>query len=139
MAPEVLLKNYDERCDIWSTGVIMYMMMVRRPPFRGINEQEVMENILSVEPVFSKEIRDKYSPECVTFVRSLLVKNPSERLSVEKAYSHCWLQKQAGKLSLIEQEKHVIEQIGNFKVSWTILSSRTSWKRWCTPSSSPNS
>ena len=35
VAPEVLLKNYDERCDIWATGVIMYMMMARRPPFRG--------------------------------------------------------------------------------------------------------
>ncbi len=32
----------------------MYMMMTRRPPFRGADEQEVMENILSVEPSFSK-------------------------------------------------------------------------------------
>ena len=35
VAPEVLLKNYDERCDIWATGVITYMMMTRRPPFKG--------------------------------------------------------------------------------------------------------
>ncbi len=38
VAPEVLLKSYDEKCDVWSIGVIMYMMMTRQPPFRGEDE-----------------------------------------------------------------------------------------------------
>jgi calcium-dependent protein kinase len=46
VAPEVLLKKYDEKCDVWSTGVIFYMMLTHRPPFRGDNEVEVMQRIL---------------------------------------------------------------------------------------------
>jgi calcium-dependent protein kinase len=46
VAPEVILKNYDEKCDIWSLGVILYMLMFGKPPFTGETEIEVMENIL---------------------------------------------------------------------------------------------
>jgi calcium-dependent protein kinase len=35
LSPEVLYKNYDERCDIWSLGVILYMMVTGTPPFDG--------------------------------------------------------------------------------------------------------
>lgn len=42
IAPEVLCKNYGEKCDIWSAGVILFMMISGYPPFRGDNEYEVM-------------------------------------------------------------------------------------------------
>ena len=46
IAPEVLCKTYDEKCDIWSAGVILYMMVCYRPPFNGDSQTQVMENIL---------------------------------------------------------------------------------------------
>lgn len=45
MSPEVLSFSYDERCDIWSLGVILYMMVTGMPPFDGEKEIEIMENI----------------------------------------------------------------------------------------------
>jgi calcium-dependent protein kinase len=47
IAPEVLLKKYNEKCDLWSTGVTIYMMIAGRPPFKGKDPQEVMEKILT--------------------------------------------------------------------------------------------
>ena len=38
IAPEVIFKKYDEKCDLWAVGVILYMMITGYPPFRGENQ-----------------------------------------------------------------------------------------------------
>ena len=44
-APEIFEKEYDEKVDLWSIGVIMYMMLTGEPPFSGDSEQEIIKNI----------------------------------------------------------------------------------------------
>ena len=45
IAPEVLNRNYNEKCDIWSCGVIMYILLSQRPPFGGRDDYEIMETV----------------------------------------------------------------------------------------------
>lgn len=103
VAPEVLLKDYDERCDLWATGVIAYMMMTKKPPFKGENEVDIMQNILTKEPLYSKALYEKYSLESVNFVKHLLVKNPTRRLSIEEAYHHSWLKQKNSNKSILAE------------------------------------
>lgn len=46
IAPEVLMKKYKEKCDIWSAGIVLYMMIFGKPPFTGENDLEIMQSIL---------------------------------------------------------------------------------------------
>ena len=52
IAPEVLKLDYDERCDIWSAGVMLYILVTAAPPFDGENDKEIMENVKKMEFTF---------------------------------------------------------------------------------------
>ena len=47
IAPEVLNHNYNEKCDVWSIGAIMYTMLVGAPPFSGESEDDIIQSVLS--------------------------------------------------------------------------------------------
>lgn len=134
IAPEVLLKQYGEKCDLWSAGVIFYMMISYRPPFNGDSETEVMENILKLEPTFKGPAFKTVSKQCVELMKKLLNKNPDERPSALQAYEHPWVQKH---LSYKSSDKHegAMDTLSTFKVRPAPPSSPTAWR----PSSSPSS
>lgn len=49
IAPEVITYEYDSKCDIWSTGIILYILLCGKPPFQGKTEEELMQQIMNEE------------------------------------------------------------------------------------------
>lgn len=55
IAPEVLLENYNEKCDVWSCGVILFIMLCGYPPFSGRTEDDILKKVKSGKFKFDPE------------------------------------------------------------------------------------
>lgn len=62
IAPEVLKLDYDEKCDIWSAGVMLYILVTAAPPFDGENDKEIMDNVKKLEFSFNSSFCLMQSP-----------------------------------------------------------------------------
>ena len=91
MAPEMLEGSYTFETDIWSIGVILYVMMTGVQPFLGRNQDEVFAHI--TRGVYDVKLLDKQkcSEEVKDLIKKLLVLDPKYRLSLENALEHPWL------------------------------------------------
>ncbi|XP_064202688.1 myosin light chain kinase 2, skeletal/cardiac muscle isoform X1 [Anguilla rostrata] len=92
LAPEVV--NYEFvsfRTDMWSLGVITYMLLSSLSPFLGEDDNETMNNILACQWGFEEEEFTDISEEAKDFISKLLVLNKSWRLNSSEALDHDWL------------------------------------------------
>uniref|UniRef100_A0A3Q2YH17 SNF-related serine/threonine-protein kinase n=1 Tax=Hippocampus comes TaxID=109280 RepID=A0A3Q2YH17_HIPCM len=89
-APEILLgEEYDAPAvDIWSLGVILYMLVCGVPPFQEANDSETLVMILDCR----YSIPDHVSGHCRDLISRMLQKDPSVRASLQEIEAHCWLQ-----------------------------------------------
>jgi calcium-dependent protein kinase len=93
IAPEVIgQRGYNEKCDIWSIGVIVYTLLAGCHPFNGQSEKEIILAIRSGEVHFPPERFANVSPQAVDFLRSLLVQEADARPSAAQALQGGWLQ-----------------------------------------------
>ena len=126
IAPEVLKNSYNEKCDIWSCGVILYTMLFGRPPFFGKTEAEVEEKILRGTFTFPNKEGNAVSREAKQFIQKLLTYSATQRYSAAEALKDPWLVKmlsQNRKLSkknmLLGQD--VLRNLANFHVASLVI------------------
>jgi calcium-dependent protein kinase len=79
VSPEVLDCVYTKSCDIWSIGVITYVLLCGYPPFEGFSDKEIFDKIRIGRFDFPSPEWDHISQDAKDFIKSLLKKNPSER------------------------------------------------------------
>eukprot|EP00532_Pseudo-nitzschia_australis_P002035 CAMPEP_0168182832 /NCGR_PEP_ID=MMETSP0139_2-20121125/12102_1 /TAXON_ID=44445 /ORGANISM="Pseudo-nitzschia australis, Strain 10249 10 AB" /LENGTH=498 /DNA_ID=CAMNT_0008103785 /DNA_START=618 /DNA_END=2114 /DNA_ORIENTATION=+ len=91
VAPEVLKKSYTESCDLWSLGVIVYMLLSGAPPFYGKNDEAIKASIVQGEYTFPHELFRDVSDEAMAFVSTLLSYNIEYRYTAAQALTHPWL------------------------------------------------
>ncbi|XP_040292250.1 serine/threonine-protein kinase 17A-like [Bufo bufo] len=92
VAPEVL--NYEPistATDMWSIGVLTYVMLTGISPFLGDTKQETFLNISQVAIQYSQEEFEGISDEAIQFIKSLLIKNPRKRARADECLKHAWL------------------------------------------------
>ena len=90
IAPEVLSRNYTELCDLWSCGVIMYILLTGRPPFNGSSEEEIMKKIKEGVYDLKKYPWGVISEEAKDLLKGLLQVNTKKRLTAKAALEHKW-------------------------------------------------
>eukprot|EP00437_Effrenium_voratum_P057530 CAMPEP_0181526980 /NCGR_PEP_ID=MMETSP1110-20121109/69765_1 /TAXON_ID=174948 /ORGANISM="Symbiodinium sp., Strain CCMP421" /LENGTH=104 /DNA_ID=CAMNT_0023657837 /DNA_START=66 /DNA_END=376 /DNA_ORIENTATION=- len=90
VAPEVLAKSYTLKADMWSLGVISFMLLTGSPPFQGSNDNEVLRKIKAGKIHWSTRFK-RLSDGAQDFVKALLLMNPEERLDAAGALSHPWI------------------------------------------------
>ena len=121
MAPEVLKRKYDEKCDLWSIGVILYILLTGRPPFDGNDDEEILKNV-------EIGVYDKTSypfPSLSSYAKDLINKllqyDAKKRISAEEALEHQWFKtaefKKKDKVNTIPHElaKHLITNMTKYK------------------------
>ncbi|CAE7949488.1 CPK2 [Symbiodinium sp. KB8] len=95
VAPEVLAKSYTLKADMWSLGVISFMLLTGSPPFQGSNDNEVLRKIKAGKIHWSTRFK-RLSDGAQDFVKALLLMNPEERLDAAGALSHPWITGKGG-------------------------------------------
>jgi len=89
MAPEILkYRKYDAKADLWSVGAILFEMVVGKVPFTGQNQVQLLHNIERSDARIPTRIAETLSPECVAVLRSLLRRDPRERLGFDAFFNH---------------------------------------------------
>jgi len=93
VAPEVLKKRYNEKCDVWSAGVLLYIMIFGYPPFYGSNECEIIDKVLKGKFRFYKKSNKSFTltEEVKRLLESMLRHDASKRISAETALQSDWI------------------------------------------------
>ncbi|KAL5745382.1 hypothetical protein ACOSP7_026528 [Xanthoceras sorbifolium] len=91
VAPEVLHRSYGTEADMWSIGVIAYILLCGSRPFWARTESGIFRAVLKADPSFDEAPWPSLSLEAVDFVKRLLNKDYRKRLTASQALSHPWL------------------------------------------------
>ena len=118
MAPEIYQKKgkYDEKIDIWSCGIILYMLVIGKYPFGEKSEEEIIKNIITGNYPLPEGFVNLASEGIIDLINQCLKVDPSERISAKKALDHKFFKEYNTKDNLFQvSEPFLHKTINNIK------------------------
>ncbi|KAL3614983.1 Calcium-dependent protein kinase 15 [Castilleja foliolosa] len=95
VAPEVLKRSYGKEIDVWSAGVILYILLSGVPPFWAETEKGIFDAILNEDIDFDSQPWPSISDSAKDLVRKMLCKDPKNRITSAQVLEHPWIKGQA--------------------------------------------
>ena len=127
-SPEVLRNYYSKECDIWSCGVIMYVLLSGHFPFFGKTEEDITKRILSGKFIFNKKYFSNVSEKAKDLISKCLIYNKNKRITAEEALKHEFFADDINPNNIFEDvidSKHVLNSLKNYsnhcKIYQTVL------------------
>mmetsp|Transcript_30567 Transcript_30567/g.97574 ORF Transcript_30567/g.97574 Transcript_30567/m.97574 type:complete len:549 (+) Transcript_30567:129-1775(+) len=113
VAPEVLRRNYSFEADIWSAGVILYILLCGVPPFWAETEQGIFDAVLKGQIDFTSDPWPRISDAAKDTVRQMLVQDPTKRASAADMLVHPWV-KEDGNAPDVPLDNAVLSRLQQF-------------------------
>ena len=88
----MLNNKYNEKCDIWSAGVILYILLCGYPPFNGYNDQEICEAVKRGKYSLNTPEWAVISDEAKTLIKNMLQVDINKRYSAQQVMEHAWME-----------------------------------------------
>lgn len=112
IAPEVLTSEYDEKCDVWSIGVILYILLSGKPPFDGESDKEICKKVKEGKYSLVGDEWRNVSFEAKDLLKKMLTYDPVKRISCKTALNHNWFKEEIVKT---DNTSHTIAALSNLK------------------------
>jgi len=113
IAPEILTGNYTEKCDVWSCGVILYILLSGTPPFPGADDREILRRVKVGKYAFNDNVWKNISEDAKKFIQRMMEFDQNKRLSAQDALNDGWFKK------VLEREEInrplAVENLNNLK------------------------
>ena len=113
ISPEVLEGKYDSKCDIWSAGVILYLLLSGTLPFDGENEEEIFEKIKMKKYDFCNNEWEFISDEAKDLIKGMLC-DANFRFDINQVIKHTWIRKYSPIIKPWEKNNININSIKNY-------------------------
>jgi calcium-dependent protein kinase len=117
VAPEVLKRTYTSKCDLWSVGVITFVLLSGTLPFGGENSEDQMDEIKHGSYSFKPKYWDNVTQNAKEFIKALLQVNPDKRIDSRAALQHRWIVGHCSNNNVMEIDAPVIDAIREWRLA----------------------